>query len=160
MDASQIHTLQAAEVFRSLGSQPGGLTTTEAAERLRQHGANRIGVAVRGRLTRMLLKDSTNFFSLLLYISAAMCLVADSMQPGESMRVLGAALFGVAILNGLFAFAQQYRAERAMEDHARCPRTNRMTDLAPRRSRFDCRPENEKKVQDFRRPAPSELMSG
>lgn len=38
------------------------------------------------------------------------------MQPGGGMALLGAALLGVAVLNALFAFAQEMRAERAMEE--------------------------------------------
>ena len=38
------------------------------------------------------------------------------MQSGQSMAVLGWALIGVAVLNAVFAFIQEYRAERAMEE--------------------------------------------
>ncbi len=52
---------------------------------------------------------------MLLIISAGICFVAEQLQPGENMLVLGWALAGVALLNALFSFVQEYRAERAME---------------------------------------------
>ena len=64
---------------------------------------------------RTLVKQFTNLFSLLLDVSAALCFVADRMQPGEGMAVLGWALLAVAVLNALFTFAQAIRAERAMQ---------------------------------------------
>jgi sodium/potassium-transporting ATPase subunit alpha len=48
-------------------------------------------------------------------VSAALCFVADRMQPGEGMALLGWVLIAVAVLNALFTFAQAIRAERAMQ---------------------------------------------
>lgn len=47
-----------------------------------------------------------NFFSVLSFVSAAVCFIADRIQPGEGMQVLGWALSLVAILNAIFAFAE------------------------------------------------------
>jgi sodium/potassium-transporting ATPase subunit alpha len=49
----------------------------------------------------MAVKHFANFFSLLLYISAAVCFIANRIQRGQSMSLLGAAVFAVAVLNGL-----------------------------------------------------------
>ena len=38
----------------------------------------------------------------MLFLSSFICFVADHLQPGESMAVLGWALAGVALLNALF----------------------------------------------------------
>jgi sodium/potassium-transporting ATPase subunit alpha len=116
MSASQIHNVATAEVFSLLRSRPEGLTAAEVAARQAEIGRNTLEVRRRGRAARMFLKHAVNFFSLLLYVSAGMCFVADTLQPGESMAVLGWALLGVAILNTVFAFTQEYRAERAMEE--------------------------------------------
>ncbi|HSH68624.1 MAG TPA: cation-transporting P-type ATPase [Deferrisomatales bacterium] len=112
---SQIHNLEAEAVFRALGSGPGGLAPGEAAERLREVGANSVEVRDPWRVLRSLLRQLTNFFTLLLFASSALCFVAEHLQPGESMAVLGWALAGVALLNALFSFIQEYRAERAMQ---------------------------------------------
>ncbi|MEK7821023.1 MAG: cation-transporting P-type ATPase, partial [Pseudomonadota bacterium] len=96
--------------------RPEGLTPAEVAERLREVGPNAIETRRRHQWIGSLARQFTNFFAVLLYIAAAFCFVSDRVQPGESMDILGWALLGVAVLNGLFGFIQEYRAERAMEE--------------------------------------------
>ncbi|TLM62021.1 MAG: cation-transporting P-type ATPase [Deltaproteobacteria bacterium] len=113
--AGQIQNLAAAEVFGVLASRPSGLTTAEAQERLGEIGPNRIELRDRWRHLRSLFRQFANFFALLLIVSAGLCFAVEQLQPGENMAALGWALAGVALLNALFSFAQEYRAERAME---------------------------------------------
>lgn len=112
----QIQGCRVDEVFRVLHSRPAGLTAAEVAARQRELGRNSLDVTRRRSWPRLLAKHFTNFFSLLLDVAAAFCFLAEYLQPGENMLVLGWALLGVGVLNGLFAFAQEYRAERAMEE--------------------------------------------
>lgn len=114
--AGQIHEVAASEVFGLLRSRGQGLTNLEAASRRRDVGPNRLDPPSRWRWVRYLAKHFINFFSILLDIAAAACFVAESIQSGEGMGVLGCALLGVSVLNSLFAFAQEMRAERAMEE--------------------------------------------
>ncbi len=111
----QIQNLPVAEVYHALASDAGGLTPAEAADRLREVGRNSVEVSDPWRLLRSLMRQFTNFFTLLLFASAGICFVAEALQAGQSMLVLGWALSGVALLNALFSFVQEYRAERAME---------------------------------------------
>jgi len=113
--ASQVHNLVPDEVFRLLGSRSEGLAPAEAAERLREIGPNSVRISDPWRLARSLLRQFGNFFTLLLLGASAICFVAERLQPGENMAVLGWALGGVALLNALFSFIQEYRAERAMQ---------------------------------------------
>jgi sodium/potassium-transporting ATPase subunit alpha len=110
----QIHNLALAEVFAFLRSRPGGLTAAEVAERQAELGPNTLDPPPRWGWARTLAAQLTNLFSVLLYASAALCFVADRMQPGEHMAILGWALAGVALLNAGFTFAQTIRAEQAM----------------------------------------------
>lgn len=112
----QIHEVSADEVFDLLRSRSEGLTEQEADARCRDVGPNRLEPPSRLRWLNCLGKHFVNFFSILLDIAAAACFIAESMQPGEGMGVLGWALLGVSVLNALFAFAQEMRAERAMEE--------------------------------------------
>jgi sodium/potassium-transporting ATPase subunit alpha len=112
---SQIQNVVSERVFELLHSRTQGLTPTEATERLREVGRNSLKAPQRFRLLRILLRQLTNFFSLLLDVAAALCFVADAMQPGERMNVLGWALLAVSLLNALFSFLQEYRVERAMQ---------------------------------------------
>jgi magnesium-transporting ATPase (P-type) len=59
-----------------------------------------------------------HFFAILLWIAGTLAFVAGLPQ-------LGVAIFVVVVINGLFAFAQEYRAERAAE---------RLRDLLPRKT--------------------------
>ena len=114
MTRRQIHNLELAEVWAALRSRPDGLTAAEVAGRLAELGANALDPPPRWAWVRVLAAQLTGLFSVLLYVSAALCLVADRMQPGEGMLPLGLALVGVAALNAGFTFAQTIRAERAM----------------------------------------------
>jgi len=98
-----------------LHSREEGLRAHEVQERLGEVGLNTLEEMRRFVWLKNLARQFTNFFSILLDISAAICFIADTIQPGEGMSVLGWALLGVSVLNALFSFVQEYRAERAME---------------------------------------------
>ena len=114
-DTLEIQNLIPEEVFSVLGGRSDGLTNSEVQERLLQVGKNTFEVRDRWKWIRSLIKQLTNFFTILLNVSAAICFVAHHIQPGESMNVLGWALLGVSLLNAMFSFFQEYRAEKAME---------------------------------------------
>ena len=94
---------------------PGGLTAEEVGERLAFVGPNRFCLPDRWKTLRSFARQFTHFFTLLLFVAAAICFVAHHINPEEGMQVLGWALASVALLNGLFSFIQEYRAEKAME---------------------------------------------
>ena len=116
MTAGQIHEVAPERVFVLLRSRAAGLEPREVAERRAELGPNSIEVAQPHRRLRLLVKQLVNFFSLLLDVSAVLCFVADRMQPGQGMGVLGWALLVVSLLNAGFAYVQESRAERAMDE--------------------------------------------
>ena len=103
------------QVYSYLHTSPGGLVSSEVTERLAHVGPNRFEVADQWKLLRSLGRQFTNFFAILLFLSAGICFIAHRINPGENMAVLGWAIFAVAICNALFGFFQEYRAEKAME---------------------------------------------
>jgi sodium/potassium-transporting ATPase subunit alpha len=111
----QIHNLDTGEVCPILRSRPEGLRPDEVAQRLALLGPNTLSSPPRLAWLRTVAKQLGNLFAVLLYVSATLCFVAEGMQPGEGMGLLGWALAAVAILNALFASAQAMRAERAMQ---------------------------------------------
>ena len=113
---NQVQNVAQDEVHRFLHSRPEGLKRREVAERRRQVGPNTLEVRRRFQWAKSLARQFTNFFTILLCVSAAICFVADTIQPGEGMNLLGWALLGVSVLNALFSFVQEHRAERAMEE--------------------------------------------
>lgn len=114
MTGRQIHGLDPDEALSLLGSSVHGIDDATARARVAELGPNVLGSAPRFTLARTLGKQFVNLFSLLLDLSALLCFVAEHMQPGEGMGVLGVALLGVSVLNAVFSAAQEMRAERAM----------------------------------------------
>ena len=112
----QIQNLEPDEVYRVLHSRAQGLSEREVAERFAEVGPNTLQKRRRWVWLKNLARQFTNFFTILLEVAAAICFIADYIQPGEGMNVLGWALLGVSVLNAMFSFVQEYRAERAMEE--------------------------------------------
>jgi calcium-translocating P-type ATPase len=102
------------DVFHSLRTGRNGLSEAEAARRLAEFGPNAVQ-RIKGRhWTRMLAAQFTHLFALTLWAGAALAFFAESRQPGGGMAVLGWAIIGVILVNGLFSFWQEYKAERTL----------------------------------------------
>ena len=86
-----------------------GLTTAEASRRLAIDGPNRLPQARPPSALRLLGRQFTHLLAVLLWVASALALVAG--QPP-----LAAAIVVVILLNALFAFAQEYRADRSAEE--------------------------------------------
>jgi sodium/potassium-transporting ATPase subunit alpha len=104
-------------VDRALASLHGardGLSSLEAARRLAEFGANRVEEIAREPLWLRGARQFTHFFALILVVAAGLAFFADAYGGGEGMATLGWAIIGVIVINGAFAFWQEYRAERAV----------------------------------------------
>ena len=100
----------------TLGDQPG-LTSEEAARRLEQSGANVLPAVAPPAPWRRLVAQLVHFFAVMLWVAAALAFVAG-------LTALAIAICLVVMINGVFAFAQESRAEHAAQ---------RLQDLLPRR---------------------------
>jgi magnesium-transporting ATPase (P-type) len=85
-----------------------GLSSADAATRRAEQGPNRLPAPRRPSTLRRLLEEVTHFFALMLWVAGVLALVAGLPQ-------LGIAIFAVIVLNGLFAFVEQARADHAAE---------------------------------------------
>ena len=83
-----------------------GLRAEEAARLLAMDGPNTLPQVQTDPRWRRFAAEFTHFFALLLWVAAALAFVAGMPQ-------LGVAVIVVVIINGVFAFAQEARAERA-----------------------------------------------
>ena len=88
---------------------PSGLSTPEAAARLAADGPNTLPPPARPRAWRRLAGELFHFFALMLWVAGGLALLAGMPQ-------LGIAIFVVIVVNGVFAFVQEQRAERAAEE--------------------------------------------
>jgi magnesium-transporting ATPase (P-type) len=110
----RIHELPVDGALASLNSGAEGLSAPEAARRLAEYGPNRLEDVRRERLWLRFAREFTHFFAIILWLAAALAFTADWFQPGEGMGRLGVAILGVILVNGLFSFWQEYKAERAV----------------------------------------------
>jgi sodium/potassium-transporting ATPase subunit alpha len=110
----QIHALDAEQSLATLKTASDGLCTAEAARRLVEFGPNLVEEVGREPLLLSFAREFTHFFALTLWIGAALAFVANHFDPGQGMARLGAAIIGVILINGVFSFWQEYKAERAV----------------------------------------------
>jgi Ca2+-transporting ATPase len=97
-----------ADVLALVSSHPHGLSGDEAARRLRACGLNQLERIRRRPLLWRLLAQFTTFFAILLWVGGGLAFLAGLPE-------LGWAIFAVILINGVFSFLQEYRAERAVE---------------------------------------------
>jgi calcium-translocating P-type ATPase len=110
----RITQLTVAEALASLRSTDCGLSSSEAARRLAEYGPNRVE-EIRGEpLALRFAREFTHFFAFILWLAAGLAFLAERYDPGTGMATLGIAIVGVIIVNGVFSFWQEYRAERAI----------------------------------------------
>lgn len=100
-------------------STPVGLTSADAAGILRRDGANVLPAPERPHPWRQLLAQLTHRFAAMLWTASGLALLAG-------MAPLAIAIAVVVLINGGFAFWQEYRADRAAE---------RLAVLVPSRAR-------------------------
>jgi Ca2+-transporting ATPase len=103
-----IHTLPVADVFRVLASRPEGLTAAEAVEYQNRFGPNALQKIKGKPLYIKFFKNFTHLMAILLWIGGIVAFIAQMPQ-------LGIAVWMVNLINGLFSFWQEYRAEKATE---------------------------------------------
>lgn len=114
LDEPHLHQLTVAEIFKHLETREGGLSPEEAQQRLSRYGPNVLEEPTRYSLIRGFLHQFTHFLAILLWIAAGLAFTAEFMKPGEGMVMLGWAILGVIVVNAVFAFFQEYKAERAV----------------------------------------------
>lgn len=109
-----ITTASAEDVLSRIGSCQDGLDPGEARRRLAHVGLNQVDRVPDMPAWRRFLGSFTHFFALLLWLAAGMAIAAEIAQPGQGMGTLAAAVVTVILVNGLFAFWQDYRTERLL----------------------------------------------
>ena len=87
---------------------PAGLTHAEVEDRRRRDGFNELPATGGAHPWRLLLEQLTHLLAVLLWVAAGLALLAGMPQ-------IAVAIVVIVLLNGLFAFWQEYRADRSTQ---------------------------------------------
>ncbi len=109
-----IHQLDKADALASLNSNTDGLSTAEAARRLREYGDNRVRGVRRESLGLRFFRELTHFFAVIMWLAAALSFFAEWHAPGEGMAKVGYTIVAVIFISALFSFWQEYRVEKSL----------------------------------------------
>ena len=110
-----MHQVPIDEFLRRLGSHAEqGLSRAEAAARLKRDGPNSLTPRKQTPEFIKFLRQLTNLFALLLWCGAALSLVSETVAPGQGSLAIAIALIGVVLLNGIFSYWQEHKAEAIM----------------------------------------------
>jgi P-type Ca2+ transporter type 2C len=103
-----INELPPEEVYGELNSSNNGLSTEEAKKRLDQYGPNQIEEVKKKPVIFKFLANLYQLLALLLWAASALAFLSGTPQ-------LGFAIIAVIIINAIFSFWQEYKAEQALE---------------------------------------------
>lgn len=107
------------EACKLMNSDMKGLTQSEAGRRLETYGKNELPKKKQDSLLKKLLANFTSLMALLLWGGGIMAIVSGAPE-------LGIAIFCVNLINGLFSFFQEFKAEKA---------TNALQEMLPANAR-------------------------
>ena len=108
MIPNELSSLPASQVFEQLGSTRRGISVAEADQRLITYGENKIPEIKKKPVILKFLANFYHTFALLLWFSSILAFLAE-------MAELGWAIIGVIVLNAIFSFWQEFKAEKATE---------------------------------------------
>jgi magnesium-transporting ATPase (P-type) len=103
-----IHGLPIPEVYAALATRSQGLTKAEAETRHKDYGPNAVEEIKGKPLILKFLSNFTHLMAMLLWVGGLVGFIAQLPE-------LGIAIWLVNIINGVFSFMQEYRAEKATE---------------------------------------------
>ena len=108
-DQNKLVTIRANDVYPFLESSSDGLSKEEVLSRQRRFGPNLLQAEKKIPLIIKFLANFTHLMAILLWVGGAVALIAR-------MPELAVAVWMVNIINGIFSFWQEFRAEKASEE--------------------------------------------
>ncbi len=108
----KIYLLGVEDALATLRSSEQGLSAAEVLRRRQEFGTNAVERVRRRPAILRFLRELVHFLAVVLWIAAALCFVADAVDPGQGMRTLGVAIVIVILVNATFSFWQEARAEQ------------------------------------------------
>ncbi len=110
-----VHEIPLKSLFSMLGSESTGLSSNEAESRIGKYGQNKLTEKKETPIIIRFILQFNNFFSYLLLFGALLSFISEWLMPGEGSIFIAWALVGVTVLNAVFTFIQEYKAEKAMK---------------------------------------------
>ncbi|BFU94806.1 MAG: ATPase [Nitrospira sp.] len=110
--ATGIAQMSVETVYKELGTTSTGLMGEDARRRLAHYGLNRLRDQADFSALRHFLNQFTHFLAILLWIAAGLSFLTEYLEPGKGVAALGWVIVGVIVINAMFAFVQEYRADR------------------------------------------------
>lgn len=107
-EKSDIYKLTVDKVYEALDTGPGGLSQAQAEDRQKKLGKNLIEEKRRKSVILIFLSNFVHLMAILLWIGGGVAFLAGMPQ-------LGAAVWLVNIINGVFSFWQEHRAGKATD---------------------------------------------
>jgi potassium/sodium efflux P-type ATPase len=96
------------EIYLELGTSDNGLAEAEAANRLREFGPNRLKKTRKTSLLVRFIYNFTNLLAILMWVGSVLSFWADMPEAGWACIV-------VIVVNAIFSFWQEYKAEKAID---------------------------------------------
>lgn len=98
--------LSSEDSLAKINSSKNGLTDQEVQKRLEKYGKNVIATTQKQSMLKTFLTNFTSMMAILLWIAGFIALLTGTPE-------LGIAIWLVNVINGIFSFWQQYRAQQA-----------------------------------------------
>ena len=108
MKIEEIFRLKAEDLFKEFNTSTKGLTSSEAKSRIQKYGYNEIKEVKKTSLVAKFLSNFTHLLAIMLWIASALSFIGGMPQLGWSILL-------VIIINALFSFWQEFKAEQATE---------------------------------------------
>ncbi|MEN6424494.1 MAG: cation-translocating P-type ATPase [Phycisphaerales bacterium] len=102
------HLASASNIYKMLNIHPGGLSESQAQERLQQHGPNELESVARFKLLTMILSQFSNMFLILLLFAS---LVSWLTGAGSDALIIAS----IVLANATISFIQEYKAEQSLK---------------------------------------------
>ena len=113
------------QLFLDLKSSAHGLSQQEAEKRLTEYGKNVIQKKKKESVIKLFFKNFVSMLAILLWFAGCIAIISCFIAPESSssigvlkdpgMLYLGIAIFLVNIINGVFSFVQQFKANKSTE---------------------------------------------
>lgn len=110
------HSLPQTKLFEQLESDPNGLTTREAVQRLLDYGPNSITPPKTTHWFIKLLLNMIGGFQMMLWIGACLCFVVFGISKGKDVQTLALAivLILVVVVTSVFQSVQEGKSDKVM----------------------------------------------